>query len=65
MWVRTRHIKSIHLRQLVGVRAFVGVLGRGIEVNVGEWLRGVDLNHRLQGYEPCELPGCSTPRQYM
>lgn len=26
------------------------------------WLRGVDLNHRPFGYEPNELPGCSTPR---
>src|SRR5262249_53887193 len=26
------------------------------------WLRGVDLNHRPLGYEPNELPGCSTPK---
>src|SRR5438270_13439184 len=26
------------------------------------WLRGVDLNHRPLGYEPNELPGCSTPQ---
>ena len=26
------------------------------------WLRGMDLNHRPSGYEPDELPGCSTPR---
>ena len=26
-------------------------------------LRGVDLNHRPRGYEPRELPGCSTPRR--
>src|ERR1051326_986349 len=26
-----------------------------------KWLRGVDLNHRPLGYEPNELPGCSTP----
>ena len=25
-------------------------------------LRGLDLNQRPQGYEPCELPDCSTPR---
>jgi hypothetical protein len=25
------------------------------------WLRGAHLNRRPQGYEPCELPGCSTP----
>jgi hypothetical protein len=29
------------------------------------WLRGTDLNRRPQGYEPCELPGCSTPRFYI
>ena len=27
------------------------------------WLRGVDLNHRPLGYEPNELPSCSTPHR--
>ena len=27
-----------------------------------DWLRGRDLNPGPQGYEPCELPDCSTPR---
>ena len=26
-------------------------------------MRGVDLNHRPPGYEPDELPDCSTPRR--
>ena len=34
---------------------------KGIDSKLG-WLRGVDLNHRPLGYEPNELPGCSTPQ---
>ncbi len=30
-----------------------------------DWLRGVDLNHRPLGYEPNELPDCSTPHFYL
>jgi PAS domain S-box-containing protein len=31
---------------------------------VSIWLRGTDLNCRPSGYEPDELPDCSTPRCY-
>ena len=27
-----------------------------------KWWRGMDLNHGPSGYEPDELPDCSTPR---
>ena len=32
-------------------------------VRLENWLRGGDLNPRPLGYEPNELPDCSTPRQ--
>ncbi|MDH6234986.1 hypothetical protein M2281_005608, partial [Mesorhizobium soli] len=38
---------------------------RGSRGSVGIWLRGLDLNQRPSGYEPDELPGCSTPRQVL
>jgi hypothetical protein len=33
-----------------------------MDLEAGKWLRGLDLNQRPLGYEPNELPGCSTPR---
>ena len=33
-----------------------------VELN---WLRGLDLNQRPLGYEPNELPGCSTPHLHL
>ena len=38
-------------------------LAQPIETKRKVWLRGVDLNHRPLGYEPNELPDCSTPQK--
>jgi hypothetical protein len=38
-------------------------LAQPIESKRRVWLRGVDLNHRPLGYEPNELPDCSTPHK--
>ena len=43
--------------------AFVAYLSHGRVANREIWLRGGDLNPRPLGYEPNELPDCSTPRQ--
>ena len=42
----------------------IGGVGKGLIISylVGGWLRGRDLNPRPLGYEPNELPDCSTPR---
>jgi hypothetical protein len=46
-----------------GLRVFsIRILHSAIRIPEG-WLRGRDLNPRPLGYEPNELPDCSTPRQ--
>jgi hypothetical protein len=41
----------------------IGAALQATETRSAKWLRGQDLNLRPSGYEPDELPGCSTPRQ--
>jgi hypothetical protein len=45
---------QLGLQLTIGAKAMEGM-------SLG-WLRGVDLNHRPLGYEPNELPDCSTPQ---
>src|SRR5882672_8382779 len=50
-----------------GIRKLTGLVSstdcpRFVPGNFKNWLRGGDLNPRPLGYEPNELPDCSTPR---
>jgi hypothetical protein len=59
--VSLRHFRSIQYRR--GLRnSEERKPGRWRQGRRKGWLRGRDLNPRPSGYEPDELPGCSTPR---
>ncbi len=45
-----------------GLLEFEDVRYEDYTTDFNDWLREADLNHRPQGYEPCELPNCSIPR---
>ena len=57
--------QAIKMAVLTGIEpAIFGVTDRHVNrYTTGPfWLRGKDLNQRPSGYEPDELPDCSTPR---
>src|SRR5438445_8200804 len=53
--------RSLTLRRHPIIRDSANPLGM-TKATKAHWLRGRDLNPRPSGYEPDELPGCSTPR---
>ena len=51
------YIKLFHYRKHLCIK-------KDPQVTASSWLRGLDLNQRPFGYEPNELPDCSTPRYF-
>ena len=59
---RERHCKKKPAGGGLFLLSLKTALLRQIFIDVIFWLRGQDLNLRPLGYEPNELPDCSTPR---
>ena len=69
--MNVKFINKLPTRALIGKRATNKKINLSevleLEINllifsIIFWLRGTDLNRRPSGYEPDELPDCSTPR---
>ena len=52
-----------HLHKNSAIR-FLSSGAKSLGTKSKGWLRGLDLNQRPLGYEPNELPDCSTPQPY-
>ncbi len=56
-----RQLEAVHTRLERVISSVTGMRPKPTRP-MDHKLRGLDLNQRPPGYEPDELPGCSTPR---
>ena len=60
LW-RLPDVKQLWKAFQVNKKALASFLAKAFPSEIRGWLRGKDLNLRPLGYEPNELPDCSTP----
>ena len=61
-YARNLFISYKNIKNKVIIFLYVRVVNVFSRLILNNWLRGLDLNQGPSGYEPDELPDCSTPR---
>ena len=60
--MRSHYVSPSHLNLYCSIFRSITAIKKPALGGHSHWWRGEDLNFRPSGYEPDELPDCSTPR---